>query len=182
MTRRVLLVAGLVVAVVAVAALSGAGLDAFAGQRAQEAPSGTNDGEYGATVTFLDENGTTLGTVRTVVADSPDERYTGLSDTECLQDDTGMLFVYDDEGRRTFVMRRMNFSIDMVFVGSDGRVTAIHHAPVPDAGEDLKPYPGQAQWVVEVPREWTTDNGVAVGDRMQVNASAGVEIPTPDGA
>lgn len=124
-----------------------------------------------ATVTFTDEDGSTLGVVNVAVADTDTERYEGLSNTQPREPDTGMLFVFESEANRTFVMREMNYPIDMIFVGADGTVTAIHHAEVEendDPGDDLTPYSGRAKWVVEVPYEWTTEHGVEVGDTAQI--------------
>lgn len=127
--------------------------------------------EYGsATVRVLGEDGTTLGVVDARVADTRSERYTGLSDTPSLPPDAGMLFVYNTEGTRTFVMREMSFPLDMLFVGADGRITAIHEAPVPDDDTDgLTTYAGTAKWVLEVNRGWADARGVTVGDRVRVD-------------
>jgi uncharacterized membrane protein (UPF0127 family) len=123
-----------------------------------------------ATVTVRDENGTVLGTVRAAVADTPSKRYTGLSQTASLPPDAGMLFTYDAEGSHTYVMRDMSFGIDIVYVGANGSITRIHHAPEPPAGEDGAEYryPGTGQYVLEVDYEWTTRHGVAVGDRVEI--------------
>lgn len=120
------------------------------------------------TVTVAAENGTTLGTLAVTVADTPLERYRGLSGTEPLGPTEGMLFVFAEEAPRTFVMRGMTYPLDIVFVGADGRITAIRHAPVPAAGEDLRRYTGEAKWVLEVRRGWTTAHGVTVGDRVRI--------------
>ena len=119
------------------------------------------------TITVLDPDGTELGTIRAVVADEPDERYTGLSDTESLAEDEGMLFVFPEEGTRTFVMRDMDFPLDMLFVGANGRIEKIYHAPVENDG-DLTRYRGSAKWVIEVNRGWTTAHDVSVGDRITI--------------
>lgn len=167
-SRRALLVA-VVFAVVLAVALGAPAVDAPTGQN----QSGSTVVAE-ATVTFSDEDGTELGTVRVAVADTPEERYQGLSNTEPLPPDTGMLFVYDSEAERTFVMREMNYPIDMVFVGADGLITTIHHAETEaqdDPGDDLSPYPGRAKWVVEVPYNWTTEHGVEVGDELSITYS-----------
>lgn len=122
----------------------------------------------GATVVFRDSNGTELGRVEAMVADDPSERYTGLSDTEQLGRDEGMVFVYGDTADRTFVMRDMDFPLDIVFVAGDGTITEIAHAPV-ENDSDLTRYTGRAKWVVEVNRGWTTDHGVGVGDEVRVH-------------
>jgi len=123
------------------------------------------------TVRVLDGgNGTELGRVTAAVADTSTLRYTGLSDTESLPEDRGMLFVYEAEANRTFVMREMSFAIDIVFVDADGRITAIHHAPAPGPNEDGEEqrYEGSGKYVLEVNYDWTTERGVEVGDRVVI--------------
>jgi uncharacterized membrane protein (UPF0127 family) len=130
------------------------------------------DTHESATVTVRAANGDALGTVDVQVADTADERYTGLSDTEALAADEGMLFVFRTEGERAFVMRDMAFPLDIVFVAADGTITAIHEAPLPAPGtdeSDLTRYRGRAKWVLEVNRNWTDRHGVTVGDRVLVN-------------
>lgn len=118
------------------------------------------------TVVILSPDGAERGRVDAMVADDPDERYTGLSETESLGPNEGMVFVYEETGDRTFVMRGMDFPLDMVFVHGNGTITRIHHAPVED--DPLKTrYTGRARWVLEVNRGWTADHGVRVGDQLQ---------------
>lgn len=160
--RRTLLgylLLGVLVAVVGTAfggPLAGMGADQGAGAE-----------EPRATVTFQSPDGAELGEIRAMVAETPSERHTGLSETDALAPDEGMVFVYASEGERTFVMRNMSFPLDIVFVGADGQITEIHHAPVENTS-DLRPYQGRAKWVVEVNRGWTADHGVSVGDRVTV--------------
>ena len=142
----------------------------------------TTTPEPAAQVAIYDENGSLLGTVNASVADGPDERYTGLSDHESLANGSGMLFVYEEEGRHTFVMRRMDFPLDIVFVGADGRINVIHEAPTPPEGTEehgLERYPGRGRWVLEVPRGWTDTNGITEGDRVEIERlDSGVNITT----
>jgi uncharacterized membrane protein (UPF0127 family) len=129
------------------------------------------EGRYDhATVTVVDENGTELGTVRVAVADTPEKRYTGLSKTESLPADRGMLFTYDRQGSHTYVMRDMSFGIDIVYVDANGTIRTIHHAPEPAEGEDGEDqrYPGEGRYVLEVNYEWTTRHGVEPGDRVVI--------------
>lgn len=137
-------------------------------------PSGeaTPDDEYPyTTVTVLDdETNETLGTVRVAVAETYRQKYTGLSKTESLPEDAGMLFPYDSEGSHTYVMRGMDFGIDIVYVGANGTITEIHHAPEPPEGEDSESYryPGTGQYVLEVSYEWTTRHDVSEGDTVRI--------------
>jgi uncharacterized membrane protein (UPF0127 family) len=79
-----------------------------------------------------------------------------------------MVFVFGSPGSRTFVMRGMEFGIDIVYAGADGTITRIHHAPAPPPGTDGADdrYPGTGQYVLEVNRHWTTDRGVTAGDLL----------------
>jgi len=134
-------------------------------------PGTGGDGEYEwATVEITDESGATLATVRVRIADTRMKRYTGLSETSSLAVDEGMLFVHPSEGEHTYVMRRMDFPLDIVFVDANGTITTVHHAPVPEEtpSEDLVRYSGRGKYVLEVPMGFTDEHGVEVGDRVVV--------------
>ncbi|WP_394324819.1 MULTISPECIES: DUF192 domain-containing protein [Halomicrobium] len=129
-------------------------------------PTGTPSPDN-ATVTALDDDCAPLGTVSVAIADNSSERITGLSDTESLAVDEGMLFVFPEIGEHAFVMREMSFPLDIVYVAANGTVTRIHHAPVPE-GEYERRYPGEGKYVLEVNRGWTNETGVSVGDRLRL--------------
>jgi len=123
-----------------------------------------------ATVTISDEDGERLAVVETEVADTRHERRTGLSEHDSLAEGRGMLFVYDSEGRHTYVMRNMSFGIDIVYVGADNRITEIHEArkPGPNENGEAMEYPGRGQYVLEVPKGYMADNNVTEGDRVEI--------------
>jgi len=129
------------------------------------------DGYERVNVTAYDDECGQLATVEARVADTQDKRYLGLSNTTELEMGEGMLFVHSSEDRYTYVMRRMDFPIDIIFINSSERVTTIHHAPVPD-GEYERTYPGRGKWVLEVPRGWSNQTGLEVGDRIAVPPAA----------
>jgi len=135
--------------VVLVAALAAVGVWWFA-----------DDGVDRARVTVETANGTAV--LEMVVADTARERYEGLSGTTDLPAD-GMVFRYASVGARAYVMRGMNYPIDIVFV-ADGEVTAVHHAVVEDA--PLTRYRGRADCVLELPYNWTVDRGVSAGTEV----------------
>ncbi|QSG07265.1 DUF192 domain-containing protein [Halapricum desulfuricans] len=120
------------------------------------------------TVRALTPDDEVLGTVTAAVADTPELRYRGLSDTEDLPTDRGMLFVFESIDDRSFVMRRMDFGIDVVYADGKGTITTIRHAPEPGPDEDGSDqrYPGRGQYVLEVVYGWTIDRGVEPGDRL----------------
>jgi hypothetical protein len=126
--------------------------------------------EYDTTeVRVLTPGGTLLGSVTAAIADTRELQYLGLSDTSSLPEDRGMLFVFDEPARRTFVMREMDFGIDIVYADSAGEITRIHHAraPGPDEDGNDQRYPGRGQYVLEVNYDWTTERGVTTGDVLE---------------
>lgn len=134
-----------------------------------------SDSREQTTVTVVDENGTTLATVDARVADTAQERYTGLSETESLERGEGMLFVHDEEDTHAYVMRKMDFPLDMVFVAADGTVTTVHHAPLPSQTppDDLVRYEGRAKYVLEVPKGYTNETGITAGDSVGIEGQWG---------
>lgn len=124
-----------------------------------------------ATVTVVDgETGEELGELEAAVADTFSKRYVGLSETDELPPNRGMLFVHDASGEHTYVMRNMSFGIDIVFISPNGTVTGIHHAPEPAPGEDgsQQRYSGDGKYVLEVNYGWTVDRDIEPGDRIQI--------------
>jgi uncharacterized membrane protein (UPF0127 family) len=119
-----------------------------------------------ATVNIVDgETGTTLATVEVRIADTFPKRYTGLSNTSSLGPNEGMLFVHEGE-TPGYVMRDMAFPIDIVFIDSDGEITTIHHAAV-DADQTFR---GPGRYVLELPYNYTVENRITVGDRVEIPA------------
>jgi uncharacterized membrane protein (UPF0127 family) len=137
-------------------------------------PAAFPSSEYNqTTVTVLDdESNRTLATVDVRVADTYQKRYTGLSETESLGEDEGMLFVHDEEGEHAYVMRNMDFPLDIVFVDANGTITAVHHAELPPNGtseSELTRYRGTGTYVLEVPYGYTNESCIDVGDRITID-------------
>ncbi|WP_049986595.1 DUF192 domain-containing protein [Halobellus rufus] len=163
----------LATALVAVAVLLAVGVVAVASN-----PGLLPTGEYERTsVTLVDgDTDETLATVNARVADTQSKRYTGLSETDSLGANEGMLFVHDEEGQYAYVMRDMAFPIDIVFVDGEGTITAIHHAELPPEGtsnDDLRRYRGRGKYVLEVPYNYTSERGVEIGDRIRIDGEWG---------
>ncbi|GAB6879314.1 hypothetical protein JCM17823_15880 [Halorubrum gandharaense] len=116
-------------------------------------------------VTAVDgETDAELATVEARVADDARKRYVGLSETESLGADEGMLFVHDEPGEYGYVMRDMAFPIDIIFADEDGVVTAIYEAE-PES-RPLTTYEGEGQYVLEVRMGWSEENELEEGDRL----------------
>lgn len=115
-----------------------------------------------AKVNFYDESDTKLCELGCEVADDEISRYIGLSNHDYLEN-KGMLFLYEKEGDRSFVMRDMNFDLDIIFADKDGFITEVHSADAPESDvqeRSLTRYSGSAQAVVEVPKGFAEEYNI----------------------
>jgi uncharacterized membrane protein (UPF0127 family) len=116
------------------------------------------------------------------LAITADERTRGLSGTERLEPDEGMLFVYTVKGRHPFWMRGMLFSIDMIWIDTDQVVDIKPDRPIPGPNQseiDLPIYSptADANYVLEVSAGWAAANNVTVGTPVTITFPPGVELP-----
>lgn len=106
------------------------------------------------------------------LADTPARTYRGLSGRSTLEGNGGMLFVFPTAESRTFVMREMQFPLDIIWI-SDGIITDVSpHLPLePGATNDtLKRYTGSVAvtMVLEVPSGTIDRLGWKIGDSVKV--------------
>ena len=126
-------------------------------------------GEYDRqNVQVTDCDGTQLAELDTRVAATTAQQYVGLSRTARLAPDEGMVFPDSEESDRQIVMRGMSIPLDVLFVGSDGRITSIVTLSAPDGPiERHFTYEGvtrRGQFVIEARAGWANRTGVSVGD------------------
>jgi len=99
----------------------------------------------------------------------PLDLYRGLSGRPSLCQACGLLFVFPDKEERTFVMRQMNFPLDIIFI-NDNQIVGI--APnLPPEGETPEKYyksGEEANRVLEVNGGYCERYGVKVGDQLEV--------------
>ena len=114
------------------------------------------------------ETNASLATVEARIADGPVKQYVGLSGTDALPADRGMLFVHDDSAERAYVMRDMAFGLDILFVSADGTITSIHSAEPEE--RPFTRYRGTGRYVLEVPCGWSDRHGIEASDRLVFDA------------
>lgn len=99
----------------------------------------------------------------------PGDLSRGLGYRDGLEPGTGMLFLFESPGPRSFWMRGMRFCLDMLWI-EDGAIQGAAENVCPDApGTEDADRPSQkspvpVSYVLEVPAGWMSANGVAVGD------------------
>lgn len=112
--------------------------------------------------------------IQVEVANTKDAREAGLSQRATLDQNSGMLFVFDDKGvSPEFWMKGMLIPLDIIWV-SNGKVVHIdHNAQVPKNGtpdSQLKVYsaPQPVDYVLEVNAGYTATNNILEGDSISV--------------
>jgi uncharacterized membrane protein (UPF0127 family) len=100
------------------------------------------------------------------IADTEEERARGLMFRESLGDDRGMLFDFDPPEPVSFWMRNTIVSLDIIFIGVDGRILNIadHTVPYSEAGI---PSRGVARGVLEIRAGRAEALGIRPGDRVR---------------
>lgn len=107
------------------------------------------------------------------IADESIERSAGLMYRTDMPDDRGMLFVLEGEGNAGFWMKNTPLPLDLLFIGSDGRVKAILHGE-PQSEALISPHE-PVRFVLELKAGTAARAGIKDGDLVvhPAMASAG---------
>jgi hypothetical protein len=97
------------------------------------------------------------------IADTDKEREHGLMDRDSMAADHGMLFQFPDSTERAFWMHDTRISLDIVFIGSDGRIVSIQKNAKPYDETPLRSY-GNATGVLEINGGLADRLGIKPGD------------------
>ena len=107
------------------------------------------------------------------VADTPEERARGLMYRNSLAEDSGMLFIFDQDANQSFWMKNTLIPLDMLFIARDGTVVGIHANATPLSTANItvgKP----SRYVLEVPGGWAERHGIAAGARVEFRGVRGL--------
>jgi uncharacterized protein len=132
--------------------------------RGQAEPSGN----VVARATFSTQQGEAL-TGDLSVADSPEERRVGLMGEEALDEDAGMVFVFDGEQEGSFWMKDTLIPLSIAFWGEDGRLLDILEM-APCTADPCPTYSARAPYThaLEMNAHWFDDRGIEIGDRVEL--------------
>lgn len=100
------------------------------------------------------------------IADDEPERQKGLMYRQPLADDRGMLFQFEDVAERSFWMKNTPSSLDIVYIGPDGRIVSIASHTSPFSEAPVPSY-GAAKGVLELRAGRMSDIGAKAGDRVE---------------
>ena len=104
--------------------------------------------------------------IKVELALTEDARERGLSGRQNLNENEGMLFVFDHPGQYYFWMKDMNFPIDIIWISEDRKVIYIKKDAQPELyPETYGPEP-DAKYVLEIASGFSEKNNLKEGDRV----------------
>lgn len=95
------------------------------------------------------------------IAETEEERTTGLSKTVSLDKDSGMLFIMPEIGPVAFTMEDMSYDLDIVFIDEDDEVIDVQLGKA-GTTEAITSY-ADVKYVLEV----NANSGIEVGDELE---------------
>lgn len=109
------------------------------------------------------------------IADTAESRVAGLSGVASLNEDDGMLFVFDTKGvTPLFWMKDMLIPLDLIWIGNGKIIKIDKNVPIPSPGtpdNNLQTYsPGAPiDYVLEVNAGFSDKNNINVGDSVDLS-------------
>jgi uncharacterized protein len=104
--------------------------------------------------------------VRVEVARTEEERRRGLMFRTHLDDDAGMLFLFERPQQLTFWMRNTEIPLDMIFIQPSMRILGIVENAEPRT-DSTRSVPGESQYVLEVNAGFSRRHGLAGGTALR---------------
>lgn len=127
-------------------------------------PSGNHNNEINKKINSVKINDVI---VEVEIAATEAETYRGLSWRENLCESCGMLFMFPEKTKLDFVMRNMNFPLDIIFADDDKIVKIYKNLP-PEGSEPKAVYNSgrPANNVLEVNGGFADLNNIKIGDKI----------------
>ena len=116
------------------------------------------------------DNGEELIKINAEIADDEQEQTQGLMFREKLNQDEGMLFVFENEQEQIFWMKNTLIPLDMLFIDENFEIVDIKSA-VPCKEEPCEIYKSSkpAKYVLEVNGNLTAKKDIKIGDKVILN-------------
>jgi uncharacterized membrane protein (UPF0127 family) len=123
---------------------------------------------------FISAEGDTLRTIDIEIADTESERTIGMMHRRSMPDTQGMLFIFEEEERRSFWMRNTLIGLDLLYIRANGEIESIAKYAVP-LDERSIPSKGPALYVLEVFEGFCDRHGIQEGGRIAFERTDAVQ-------
>jgi len=101
------------------------------------------------------------------IADTLEKQITGLSYRESLDQKSGMLFVFPVKEMKSFWMKDMKFSLDIIWIDEDRIIKIDKSLPIAGPNPDKRYYSSEpVNYVLEVNGGFADLHNIKVGDRV----------------
>lgn len=100
------------------------------------------------------------------LADTPQKRTLGLSGREKLDENSGMLFIFNSPDYHSFWMKDMKFTIDIVWIGKNLKIAGIAENAAPESYPQTFKPEDPAKYVLEVNAGFIDENNIKIGDKV----------------
>jgi len=107
-----------------------------------------------------------LAKIDVEVAINPTERSQGLMYRSKMEEDNGMIFIFERDDMQSFWMKNTLIPLDVLFIDSKGVINTIHKNTVPFSERSL-PSKSKSQFVVEVNGGYSDRHGIKEGDLIE---------------
>lgn len=116
--------------------------------------------------------------INLMLAKTPKERMGGLSGKKNLNQNSGMLFVFDKKDIYPFWMKGMRFSIDIIFIDGDRNqgkiINIVEYAKVPSKNQHVATLPtykpkAPVNYILEINAGLVKKHKIKVGDKVEFN-------------
>jgi len=104
------------------------------------------------------------------ISDTGQKIQQGLMYRESLDEDSGMLFIFQNEKPVSFWMKNTKIPLDMMFVSADGIINEIKVNVQPCLSDPCTTYPSKhpTKYVIEVNAGFSEKSNIQVGDRLDL--------------
>lgn len=123
----------------------------------------TKEGE----VTLLKTSSDSIvATLDIEIADDEYQTQTGLMYRKSMPDNQAMLFIFNNEVRRSFYMKNTEFALDIIYLNAEKEIVSIQKNAQP-YDETSLPSEVPAMYVLEVNAGLSDSWGLEVGDKLE---------------
>ncbi|HEY9068171.1 MAG TPA: DUF192 domain-containing protein [Burkholderiaceae bacterium] len=103
--------------------------------------------------------------IQAEVAQTPQQRATGLMFRQTLGSNEGMLFAFEDAGQQCFWMKNTLLPLSVAFVADDGSIVNIENMKPQTLDSHCSTKP--VRFVLEMNEGWFTKRGIKPGFKLQ---------------
>lgn len=114
------------------------------------------------TLSFIRADGDTVRTIDIEIAETDQERATGMMRRRGLPSNSGMFFIMDEADTMGFWMKNTPLPLDILFVGPDSQIINIAKRTLPFSEEPIRPT-APKKYVVEVRGGYSDRVGITEG-------------------